>query len=296
MRRCGTPRSFRGLLSGTRDDGLLRIEFTSGAITLHQCPMWTIDELLLQPALLGPGLYILVGMGERASSRPRALIGEGGLLQERLTAHSTDPRLDFVWDVVAVTGPRVMCETIRLIMQRRLIDEIRHHGCVDIANRHDAERHSGSEFDRVAADEIMCDLRPLLCLAIPGLVSTVEPVVVPIGARTPSPPRGVDQAAPTWTKHELRYRGANAIASIGGGSTILHPGSTIIGAVQPSPRWLIVQRSRLAVDGLLEDVGDGRLVRVKSFITFKSVGDATSFVTGGASLSARLAWMLLDDT
>lgn len=80
------------------------------------------------------------------------------------------------------------------------------------------------------------------------------------------------------------------MASIRGALTVLQPGSTVVAFLQTRTRWLTSLRDQLLAEGALEEGGHG-LLRLTTYVTFKSVGAATTFVTGGASVSARLAWL-----
>lgn len=289
------PRPFRGMMSGNRDDGYVSMEFVSSGVALHACPIWSIDRLLDLPAMLGPGLYILVGMPAPGSQKLRAMVGESGMLQERLAAHAVDPALDFVWDACVATGPRVMNETVRLILQRAFVDEIANHGFASIANRQDAERFTATEHDLATAAQITEDLRPLLDMAMPGLVAAVEPVRVPIGARTVMSPRGLDPLGLVRTTHTMRWRGALATATMRGGETVLLPGSRVVADVCANTHWLRAKRAELLGSGVLVGGEDERYLTVAAFVTFRTAREATAFVTGGASASARLTWMPVDE-
>jgi hypothetical protein len=288
-------RPFRGFIHGSRNDGYASFEFAASDATVFVCPIWSIDVLLELPALLGPGVYILVGLGDEADgSTLRAIVGEGGMLQERLAAHSGDAKLDFVWDVIAVAGPRVMSETIRLILQRRFLDEIVQYGGAKIVNRHDADRFTRSEHDLAVADRIMEDVRPFLCMAVPGLFASIPPVTHPIGTRCAGLPRGVDVEGITWSRHEMRFRGAHATASMQGRVTMLLPGSCILKSAGTKPRWLSEKRQELIESGALRSVGDGRLLLLTTMVCFETAREAAIFVSGGASISARLVWTPID--
>lgn len=287
-------RAFRGILTGTRDDGCLTLEFLNCAVALHACPAWSADQMLSLPSLLGPGIYVLVGMGLPGSSRCRAIVGESGMLHERIAAHLADPKLDFVWEVLALVGPRVMNETVRLILQRRLVDEIANHGMAAVANRHDAERFTATEFDLTAASRVLEDARPLLDLALPGLIAVVEPIHLPITARAAGLPRGIDPLGLAETTHEMRWRGAHAVATIRGVVTVLLPGSHVVAEVVEGRKWLVAKRAELTATGVLVPSPDRRHLVVRAYVTFGSPEEATIFVTGGAQASARLTWTPID--
>ncbi|WP_408903069.1 hypothetical protein [Methylobacterium radiotolerans] len=289
------PRPFRGMMAGTRDEGYVSLEFVSSGVALHACPIWSMDRLLELPAMLGPGLYILVGMPLPGSTKLRAVVGESGMLQERLAAHAADPALDFVWDACVATGPRVMNETVRLILQRTFVDEIANHGFATISNRQDAERFTATEHDIATAAQVTEDLRPLLDMAMPGLVASVEPVKAPIGARAVMAPRGLDPLGLIRTTHTMRWRGALATATMRGGETVLLPGSRVVADVCANTQWLREKRIELIGSGVLVPGDDARYLTVAAFVTFRSAREATAFVTGGASASARLTWMPVDE-
>jgi len=289
------PRPFRGMMEGTRDEGYVSLEFVSSGVALHACPIWSIDRLLDLPAMLGPGLYILVGMSAPGTSKLRAVVGESGMLQERLAAHAVDPTLDFVWDACVATGPRVMNDTVRLILQRAFVDEIANHGFAAVANRQDAERFTATEHDIATAAQVTEDLRPLLDMVMPGLVAAVEPVRVPIGARSVKSPRGLDPLGLVRTTHTMRWRGALATATMRGGETVLLPGSRVVADVSTNTHWLREKRAELIGSGVLVPSGDDRYLTVAAFVTFRTAREATAFVTGGASASARLTWMPIDE-
>ncbi|WP_342111341.1 hypothetical protein [Methylobacterium sp. SI9] len=284
-------RPFRGLMSGTREDGLLSLEFVGSDVGLHCCPIWSIDDLLALPNILGPGIYILVGAPADAGGKLRAIVGEGGMLQERLAAHANDDKLDFVWEVVAITGPRVMTETQRLMLQRRFVDEINHFGRARVANPHDADRFTRTEYESAIADRVMEDLRPLFAMTVPGIIADIEPVLLPIGARIAFLPRGVDLDRELWTDHEMRFKGAHALARMRGRETVIVPGSKILGCTKPKLRWLRDKRDLLLRSGVLRPASDSALLDVVSFIKFESAHEAATFVAGGASVSARLVWI-----
>ena len=285
-------RPFRGLLEGTRNDGVISFEFVGSDATVFACPIWSIDALLEQPALLGPGVYILMGLGA-ADAKPQVIVGEGGMLQERLGAHASDDELDFVSDVVAVTGPRVMSETIRLILQRRFVDEIVQVGSARIANGHDADRYTRNAHDVAAADRIMEDIRPFLCMVLPGLFSLLPPVKRPISMRCAGFPRGVDAEGTSWSRHEMRFRGAHALASMRGRETVLLPGSHILNGGD-RPLWIARRRTELLTLGVLRPIDDGNLLLVTTTVCFETAYEAATFVAAGASVSARLLWTPLD--
>ncbi len=184
------PRPFHGMLTGTRDDGIISIGFVGSDCTLYSCPIWSIDELLAKPALLSPGVYVLLGDPVDQGGKLRAIVGEGGMLQERLQAHANDERLDYLWQILAVVGPKVMNETQRLMIQRRLTDEINHYGRAVVVNAHDADRFMRTELESVIADRIIEDIRPLICLVVPNVIAEVEPVRLTIGSRAHLLPRG----------------------------------------------------------------------------------------------------------
>jgi hypothetical protein len=286
-------RPFRGMIFGTRDEGFLSLEFVGSDVGLYACPIWSIDDLLALPALLGPGIYVLVGAPSEAEGKLRAVVGEGGMLQERLAAHANDEKLDFVWEVLAITGPKVMTETQRLMLQRRFVDEINFFGKVRVVNPHDADRYTRTDHEAAVAERIMEDLRPLVSMTFPGLIAEIEPVLLPIGARLTFLPRGVDADREMWTDHEMRFKGAHALARMRGRETVLIPGSKVLGGTQPKPRWLRDKRELLLRSGVLRPASDGALLDVVSFIRFETSHEAATFVAGGASVSARLVWVPL---
>jgi hypothetical protein len=285
-------RPFRGIVEGSRDDGIISLEFIGSDAAVFYCPIWSIDALLDLPALLGPGVYILLGLGEE-EAKPRAVVGEGGMLQERLAAHAGDVNLDFVWDVVAVTGPRVMTETIRLILQRRFVDEITHCGSARIANGHDADRFTRCDHSLAVADSVMEDVRPFLSMLTPGLFASTPPVLVPINARRAGLPRGVDAEGMSWSRHEMRFRGAHALASMRGRTTMLLPGSQVLDGGD-KPLWVARRRGELMKTGAIRPIGGGNLLLVMTIICFDTAYEAATFVSGGASISARLIWTPMD--
>ncbi len=285
-------RPFRGILEGNRDDGIISIEFIGADATVFYSPIWSIDTLLELPALLGPGVYILLGLGDD-ESKPRAIVGEGGMLQERLAAHAGDDDLDFVWDILAVTGQRVMNETIRLILQRRFVDEITHCGSARIANGHDADRFTRCDHSLAVADSVMEDVRPFFSMLTPGLFASTPPVLVPINARRAGLPRGVDAEGMSWSRHEMRFRGAHALASMRGRTTMLLPGSQVLNGGD-KPLWVARKRDELLQRGAMRPIGDNRLLLVVTIICFDTAYEAATFVSGGASISARLIWTPMD--
>jgi hypothetical protein len=288
------PRSFRGLLRGTRATGVLSIEFVDSAVALHAAPAWAIDEMLEIPELLGPGLYLLLGTGEEPGSKARAVVGEAGMLRERLASHASDERLDFVFEAIALTGPTALNETVRLWLQRRFVDEIVHSGRVGRILGHYPERCTASVYDSAAARRILADVRPLFALVAPELIAEVEPVTEPVASRPAALPRGVDPQGHSWTTHEMAHAGANARASMLGRETILLPRSTIIAQTRGGAKWIAHRKAELLGRGVLVPHADGRLLLVTAFIAFRTVQEATAFVTGGASASARLTWLPVD--
>lgn len=288
------PKSLRGLLRGNRADGVITLEVSGSAVTMHAAPAWSFDELLGLNDLLGPGVYCLLGLDEDPSARAKAIVGEGGLLHERLAAHAGDPRLDWIYEVLCWTGPRVMSEVIRLVLQRRLVDELLLAGRVGRIVGHDPERATASPYDVAAAEQILGDIRLLSGIVEPGLLADVAPVLEPITSRPATLPRGVDATGLTWTTHEMAYAGARARASMLGRETILLPGSTIVAETRGSSKWVSARRADLVEKGALVDHVDPRLMRLATFVSFRSAQEATAFVTGGASASARLTWMPVD--
>ncbi|MCE4226683.1 hypothetical protein HCU64_23350 [Methylobacterium sp. C25] len=283
------PRAFRGILRGTGLDGFISIELAPGSVVLHACPIESVGAMLLEPSLLGPGVYVLLGIDEEQPEGRQAIVGEGGSLQERLAAHASDQRCDFCWEIVAFSGPGAMNDTIRLILQRLLLDEIRHNGFARIANRHDAERHTGGLHDVTAARALLEEMRTLLRLVRPGLVAATTPPRLPISARSPRAPRGVEEHAPDWVHLEMRHRGAHATVSVRGGEVVLLPGSSILSETRSTARWLLARRRELTLTRVLTPLSSQWLL-VSSMVRFDSLGAATAFVTGGASTSSRLTW------
>jgi hypothetical protein len=289
------PRAFRGLLRGTRATGVLTVEFVDSALALHAAPAWALDEMLEVPDMLGPGLYVLLGLGTEPGSKARAVVGEAGMLRERLASHAADQRLDFVYEAIALTGPGVLNETVRLLLQRRLVDELLHGGTVGRVLGHYPERCTASVYDIVAARRILADVRPLFALVAADLIAEVEPVTEPISARTAALPRGVDPEGSTWTTHEMAHAGASARASMLGRETILLPRSTILAETRSGAKWIAARKADLLTRGVLVPHGNPRLLLVVAFIAFRSANEAAAFVTGGSSASARLTWLPVDD-
>ncbi|SFI50628.1 hypothetical protein SAMN02799642_02031 [Methylobacterium brachiatum] len=289
------PRSIRGLLRGSRGDGVLTIAFMDSAVTVHAAPAWALDEMLEVPDLLGPGVYLLIGVAEEPSQKARAVVGEAGMLRERLAGHATDPKLDFVYEAIAMTGPNVMNETVRLILQRRLVDEIVHAGRIGRVLGRYPERCTASIYDVVAATRMLADVRPLFGLVAPGLIADVEPVTEPLAARIAALPRGVDPEGATWTTHEMAHAGANARASMLGRETVLLPRSTILAETRGAAKWIVARRTELKARGVLVAHADPRLLLVAAFIAFRTAHEAAAFVTGGAAGSARLTWLPVDE-
>ncbi|MHC2109119.1 GIY-YIG nuclease family protein [Methylobacterium sp. CM6246] len=285
------PRVLRALLRGTPGDGILTLELHGSAIAMHAAPVWRFDELLELADVLAPGVYCLIGVGDDPSGKARALVGEGGMMRERLASHASDPRLDWVYEVLCWSGPRVMSDTVRLCLQRRLVDELLFAGRIGRLVGHDPERATASVYDTVAADGILEDMRMLAGFAIPGLMADVMPVRVPIAARNSTLPRGVDPQGMTWSTHEMAYAGARAMASMLARETVLLPHSTIIAATRGGAKWLCDKKAELLAGGVLVAHADPRLLLVTTFITFASAREATAFVAGGAAASASLTWV-----
>jgi hypothetical protein len=290
-----TPKSIRGLLRGTRGDGVLTLELFGSAVAMHAAPAWNFDDLLDLNEVLGPGLYILVGLGEGPDAKSRAIVGEGGLVRERLAAHAADPKLDWIYEAVVVTGPRVLSEVIRLCLQRRLADELLLGGGIGRLVGHDPERATASSYEIAAAERILEDIRTLVGLVSPGLMADKTPVLEPISSRPSMLPRGVDAAGVTWTTHEMAYAGARARASMLGRETVVLPGSTIIAASRGTSKWLPERKAELLGTGVLTSHADSRLLRLTTFVKFRTAQEATSFVSGGACASAFLTWRPVDD-
>ncbi|WCS24865.1 hypothetical protein LOK46_27685 [Methylobacterium sp. NMS14P] len=290
-----TPKSIRGLLRGTRGDGVLTLELFGSAVAMHAAPAWSFDDLLDLDEVLGPGLYILVGLGEGLDARSRAIVGEGGLVRERLAAHAADPKLDWVYEAVVVTGPRVLSEVIRLCLQRRLADELVLGGGIGRVVGHDPERATASSYEMAAAERILEDIRALAGLVSPGLMADVTPVLEPISSRPSMLPRGVDAVGLTWTTHEMAYAGARARASMLGRETIVLPGSTIVAASRGTSKWLPERKAELLGRGVLTGHADARLLRLTTFVKFRTAQEATAFVSGGACASACLTWRPVED-
>lgn len=292
--KAGMPRVLRALLRGTPGDGILTLELHGSAIAMHAAPVWRFDELLELSDVLAPGVYCLVGVDDDPAGKPRALVGEGGMMRERLASHASDPRLDWVYEVLCWSGPRVMSDTVRLCLQRRLADELLFAGRIGRLVGHDPERATASIYDSVAADGILEDMRMLAGLATPGLMADVMPVRVPIAARSSVLPRGVDPQGSTWSTHEMAYAGARAMASMLARETVLLPHSTIIAATRGGAKWLRDKKAELLADGVLVAHADPRLLLVTAFITFSTAREATAFVAGGAQASASLTWIPSD--
>lgn len=286
-----TLKSIRGLLRGVRSDGVLTLEICGSAIAMHAAPAWRFDELLDLNEILGPGLYILIGVDEVPDAKPRAIVGESGLVRERLAAHAVDPRLDWIFEIVVVTGPRILSEVIRLCLQRRLADELLLAGRIGRLVGQDPERATASVYEIAAVERIIEDVRTLAGIVAPGLIADVAPVDEPISARRAMLPRGVDPCGLTWSTHEMAYAGARAQASMLARETVLLPRSTILAETRGGAKWLRDRKAELLASGVLVPHPDRRLLLVTAFVRFANAGEATAFVAGGASASASLTWL-----
>ena len=259
---------------------------------MHVAPAWSFDDLIDLNEVLGPGIYILVGVGEEPLGKPRAVVGEGGLIKERLAAHAADPKLDWIYEAIVVTGPRVLSEVIRLCLQRSLSDELLLAGRIGQVVGNDPERATASIYEIAAAERILDDVRTLAGVLHPGLIADVAPVLKPISSRSSSLPRGVDADGSTWTTHEMSYAGARARASmLGRDETVILPGSTIIAGSRGASKWVLAKKAELIGTGVLVGHADGRLLQLTTFVKFRSAQEATAFVSGGAAASAALTWL-----
>ena len=112
----------------------------------------------------------------------------------------------------------------------------------------------------------------------------------PLGAGLP---RGVDAEGMSWSRHEMRFRGAHALASMRGRTTMLLPGSQVLNGGD-KPLWVARKRDELLQRGAMRPIGDNRLLLVVTIICFDTAYEAATFVSGGASISARLIWTPMD--
>ncbi|MFB0493613.1 hypothetical protein ABIE45_006269 [Methylobacterium sp. OAE515] len=215
------------LLRGTPRDRLVSLELNGSAIAMHAVPFWHFDELLELADVLAQGVYCLVGVDNDSAGKAPALIREGEMKRERLASHASDPRLDWVYELICWPCPRVMSDTVRLCLQRRLADELLSAERIGRLVGDDPERATASIYDSVAADGILEDMRMLAGLATPGIMDNVISVRAPIATRSSILPRWVDPQRMTCSTREMAYAGARATANMLARETML---------LSPAPR------------------------------------------------------------
>jgi hypothetical protein len=65
-------------------------------------------------------------------------------MRERIASHASDPRPGHIYEILAVTGARMMNEAIRLYLQRRIVEGFLYDGMIGCSDGFDAERRTAS--------------------------------------------------------------------------------------------------------------------------------------------------------
>jgi hypothetical protein len=283
MTRTTEGRSLELYFIEGRPDGMLTAEVFNWTGHVLMTPRTRIDAALARKEARYTGVYIL--LGER-DGEPRAYIGEGENISDRIRNHDTEKDW-WTSAVLVTTGANALNKAHVKYLEARLVEEARESRRVTLDNGNTPPRPSLSE----AAQSNMEAFLGYLLMVLPALrvdmfIKNIRPKANQARSeRTSDAPRFV---------LENRKRGLKAYATLEDGDFIVEAGSQANVAwdgVNTKHSGYAVLHEDLQRTGVLKSEGD-HLVFTENY-AFKSPSAAAGVVNGRPS-NGTLEWKLAD--
>lgn len=269
---------------------------TPGGIRVTQIPGWTgrvvvcpASELRrakeIEPNLIGPGIYFLVGDDPERDGRKLVYVGESESVIARVGNHIQKGEKEFQFAVMVVATDDFLTKGHIGWLEREFIRICTEAGAATIDNDNKGRATSLPRADQDDMRRFIQDIR--MVLPVLGFSFASEVADVPVAAST----TGEEQAAsPIF---EINRVGATATMQIRDGDYVVFKGSTA--RVQATSSWTSFRgfRDQLVKDGKLQLSDDPEFYVFTESIAFNSPSAAAAVVVA-RNTNGRTDWLMRD--